>query len=593
MASRKVVITITVVLATLGAFISFVPFGCMRWHTPASQPFVLQFDVPEDIEEGVAPARGFPFAGLRFDRPTVYDVEHSIRLAADDDQVRAIVLHLEGIDWGWAKIAEVRDALRVFRRSGKPVYADLTGGGERDFLLASAASHIYMPPTAQLELNGLAASALFFRGAFDKLGITPNFEHVGQYKSAIESYTRADLSPPAREALDAVLTDDEALLVDTLASCRHIPADSLRSLIDQGPYTAGEARAVGLIDSLMYSSDVDSMAMRRGSHRLTSMPLSRYIDRAPDGGLGAHIALVVASGAIMPGKSHDSAGDGRVMGSESVISDLHEARTRRSIRAIVLRVDSPGGSGQASDDIWREVARCRREKPVIVSMGDYAASGGYYISAGATDIVAQPATLTGSIGVFAGKFNIRGLLTKLGLSVDTVSRGRHAEMLSPFSDFSDEEQVVFRRHLQEFYDQFLRRVSTGRHMTVEAADSVGQGRVWTGLAGRDRGLVDRLGGIEDAITLAKRRAHIPATESVVVDVLPRARPDFFRDAITGLWDRDDSDESLQSLISRLPAGMSTWLALANLPSAARTWLTMASLPPGSAIALVPFMIDVR
>jgi protease-4 len=577
MASRKVVVAVTLLLATLGAVISLAPLGCFRWHAPSTQALVLRFDVPEDIEEGTAPIRGFPLAGLRFDRPTVYDVEHAIRTAAEDDQVRGLVLHLEGINWGWAKIAEVRDAMRAFRRSGKPVYAAIAGGGERDFLLASAATHVDMPPTALLELDGLAASALFFRGAFDKLGISPNFEHVGQYKSAIETYTRSDLSPPAREALDAILADDESLLVDTLASCRRISPDSLRHLIDEGPYTAGEAHDAGLVDSLMYDADVDSMATRRGSHRLELLSLNRYIDRQPEGGLGPHIALVVASGSIMPGKSHDSPGDGRVMGSESVISDLQEARTRRSIRAIVLRVDSPGGSGQASDDIWREVARCRREKPVIVSMGDYAASGGYYIAAGATDIVAQPATLTGSIGVFAGKFNVRGLLTKLGLSVDTVTRGRHAEMLSPFSDFSEEEQAVFRRHLVAFYDQFLRRVSAGRHMTVEAADSVAQGRVWTGLAGRDHGLVDRLGGIEDAIALAKRRAHISASQTVVVDVLPRAHRDFFRDALTGLWDNNDDDESL----------------LARLPDGARSWLTMAKLPPGSMVAMMPFLIDVR
>ena len=578
MASRKVVITITIVLATLGAMITLAPLGCFRWHAhPPAQPMVLRFDVPEDIEEGAAPYRGFPFGGFRFDRPTLYDVEHAIRVAADDDQVRGLVLHLEGIDWGWAKIAEVRDALRAFRRSGKPVYATITGGGERDYLLASAATHVTMPPSALLEFDGLAASAVFFRGALDKLGITPNFEHVGQYKSAIEQYTREDLSPPAREALDAVLTDDLALLVDTLSACRRISPDSLRQLIDQGPYTAPEARAVGLVDSLMYESDVDSMAMRRGSHRLESMSLNRYIDQLPEGGLGAHIALVVASGSIMPGKSHESPSDGRVMGSESVIADLREARTRRSVRAVVLRVDSPGGSGQASDDIWREVARCRREKPVIVSMGDYAASGGYYIAAGATDIVAQPATLTGSIGVFAGKFNIRGLLAKLGLSVDTVARGKHSQMLSPFSDFSEEEQAVFRRHLEEFYALFLRRVSAGRHMTVEAADSVGQGRVWTGIAGRDRGLVDRLGGIEDAIALAKKRAHIAATEDVVVDVLPRTHRDFFRDALADLWDQDNEEESLLGLI----------------PEGARSWIATAKLPPGSVLALVPYIIDVR
>jgi len=582
MASRKVVVAVTAVLATLGAIITLMPLGCFRWRAPSTQPMVLRYEVPDDIEEGTAPIRGFPFSGLRADRPTLYDVEHAIRVAADDDQVRALVMHVEGIDWGWAKIAELRDAMRAFRRGGKPLYVVVTGGGERDYLLASAATHIYMPPSALLELDGLSASALFYKGALDKLGISPNFEHVGAYKSAIETYTRTDLSPEAREALDAILTDDETLLVDTLSTCRHMAADSLRKIIDEGPYTAVEARTVGLVDSLMYEADVDSLAARRGSHRLESLSLNRYIDRLPEGGLGPHIALVVASGEILPGKSHASANGNMVMGSESVISDLQDARTRHSIRAIVFRVDSPGGSGQASDDIWREVARCRREKPVVVSMGDYAASGGYYISAGATDIVAQPATLTGSIGVFAGKFNVRGLLTKLGLNVETMARGKHAEMLSPFSDFSDDEQVVFRRHLEAFYDLFLRRVSAGRHMSLGAVDSVGQGRVWTGIAGRDRGLVDRLGGIEDAISLAKRRAHIAASESVVVDVLPRTRRDFFRDALAGLWNPDDTDESLieRVMFSRLPAG-------------ARTWLTLSELPPGTVLAMMPFLIDVR
>jgi protease-4 len=307
MASRKLVITITVVLAALGAIMTFVPAGCYRWRPPATQPLVLRFEVPEEIEEGTAPMRGFPLTGFRLDRPTLYDVEHAIRVAAEDGQVRSLVMHIEGIEWGWAKIAEVRDAMRAFRRSGKPVYAVVTGGGERDYLLASAATRIYMPPTALLGLNGLSASALFYRGTLDKLGISPNFEHVGVYKSAIETYTRSDFSPEAREALDAILSDWESMLVDTLATCRHIPSDSLRVLIDQGPYTAVEARSTGLVDSLMYEADVDSMATRRGTRRFESLSLNRYISRMSDGGLGPHIALVVASGEIMPGRSHGSA----------------------------------------------------------------------------------------------------------------------------------------------------------------------------------------------------------------------------------------------------------------------------------------------
>ncbi|MBI1799444.1 MAG: signal peptide peptidase SppA [Candidatus Eisenbacteria bacterium] len=576
MSARRRFAVALIVLAALASALVMLPYACLRSRTPAQVPVVLRFDVPSEIEECESPARPFSLAALRPGRPTLYDIERAIRHAALDDHVRALVLHIDSIDWGWARIAEVRDAVRAFRHTGKPVYVALAGGGEREYLLASAANRICAPPTAMIALDGLAASALFFHGSLEKLGVSPNFAHAGAYKSASETYTRDDLSPPAREALDAVLEDDWTLLVDSLASSRHLSADSVRRLIDNGPFDAADARAAGLVDTLMYEAEVDSMARRRGTHRLGSISLPRYLDGLDDGGLGARIALVVASGSIAEGRSRESGMDGRVIGSETLIEALRDARTRRSVRAIVLRIDSPGGSGQASDDIWREVQRCRREKPLIVSMGDYAASGGYYIAMGAGDILAEPATLTGSIGVFGGKFNLLGLLHKLGIGVDTVTRGRHALMLSPFSDFSDEEAKRFQRHLESFYGLFLQRVATGRHMTIAGVDSVAQGRVWTGRAAVGRGLVDQFGGLEEAILLARRRAHIAVSENVVVELSPRARRDFLSRMLSGLWNDDhDSD------------------ALALLPSAARAWIASARFPAGTVLALIPFQIDVR
>jgi protease IV len=575
-ATRRVVITL-VVLAGLSAIVIALPIACMHSAGPTPLPVVLHFDVPSEIVEAEAPTRSFPFGMFRPDRMSLFDVERAIRHAADDDNVRAIVLHIDSIDWGWARIAEVRQALHVFRHSGKPVYAALTGGGEREYLLASAANRICSPPTAMLALDGLSATAMFFRGTFDKIGISPNFSHVGTYKSAIESYTRADLSPPAREALDALLDDDWNLLVDTLAVARRMSPDSLRKLVDAGPFDAPDARLAGLVDSLMYEADVDSMARRRGGRRLGSVSMSRYIDNLDDGGFGPHIALVTAAGTIADGRSRESGSDGQITGSETLIDALRDARTRKAIKAIVFRIDSPGGSGQASDDIWREVQRCRRVKPVIVSMGDYAASGGYFIAMGATDILAEPGTLTGSIGVFAGKFNIVGLLHKLGVTVDTVSRGKHAQMLSPFTDFSAEESAVFQRHLQNFYNVFLERVAKGRKMTTSAVDSVGQGRVWTGRAALSRGLIDGYGGLEDAISLARRRAHIAGDENITVEVLPRPRPNFLTHMFADLWNNDDRESDVLSL----------------LPPATRAWIASSHFPAGTILALMPFQIDVR
>ena len=572
---RRVAISLTVVAALFSAFV-FVPMACLGRRGPAPLPVVIRFDVPAELEENEPPSRAFPFAAFRGSALTVYDVEHAIREAASDDHVRALVLHIDEVRWGWAKIAEVRDALRAFRHTGKPVYAALSGGGEREYLLASAASRICSPHEAMLAVDGLAITAMFYRGTLDKLGIRANFAHAGIYKSAVETYTRTDLSPPARAALDAVLDDDFSVLIDTLAAARRMSPDSMRRLIDGGPYDAPDARLAGLVDTLMYEADVDSMARRRGSRRLGTLSMTRYIDQLSNGGLGPRVALVVASGTIAAGRSRETSMDGRIVGSETLIEALRDARLRHSVRAMVLRIDSPGGEGSASDDIWREVERCRRAKPVIVSMGDYAASGGYYIAIGARDVLAEPATLTGSIGVFGGKFNILGLLQKLGLSVETLSRGRHAEMLSPYTDFTPEEAQRFQQHLESFYRVFLERVATGRHMTPTAVDSIGQGRVWTGRAAYRLGLVDAFGGIEEAIALARRRAHISPGEDVVVEVFPHPRHDFLSRLIAGLWEDNPNSEML-----------------ALLPPAAKMWLAAAHLPAGTVLALMPFAIDVR
>lgn len=575
MSPRRGALLIVLVIVAAGTLMMISVLRLSDLSTNASAPVVLTFDVPEELPE-IEPMFQ-PFAGLgRAHRThlTVYDVVTGLDHAATDDRVRGIQLRIEDLRWGWSRISEVRDALRRFRRSGKPVVASLGGfAGSRELLLASAASQVTAPPTATIELDGLTLSALFMRGTLDKIGVTPNFAHIGQYKSAVETYTRTGFSDPARASLQALLDSDWRLLVDGLASGRRMSADSIERLINAGPYTASEAERAGLLDTLAYSAEADSLALRRGRRALRRWSFERYVDGLPDAAGGPHVALVVAAGAIVPGRSR-----GADLGSETLVEALREARRKSSIRAIVLRIDSPGGSSTASDDIWREVERCRSAKPVIVSMSDYAASGGYYIAVPADSIVAEPGTITGSIGVFGGKFNLIGLYRKLGFNVETLTRGTHAGMFSAYRDFTPEEANRYEGMLEETYRGFVARVSKGRHLPIATVDSIAQGRVWDAVSARRLGLVDRLGGVMDALEMARARAHLPRDETLVVERFPRVSKGFLERMIEELLNENGGDA-----LSRI----------AGLPPAVQGWIAAASFPTGEALAMLPWSIEVR
>lgn len=575
MPARRAVIVFIVLFTILGGSILLLAVAARRTGVAMAAETVLVFDVPARLEEGGPPAGTGLFELLRRDRPTVWMLAQAIRRGAADDRVKALVLHVDGIGWGWAKVAEIRDAVSAFRAAGKPVYASLAGGGEREYLLASAAGTLAAPPLAVLELDGLSASALFFRGTFDKVGITPNFAHVGAYKSGVEPWTRSGFTPASKEALQAMVDDHYRLFADSVGAARRMPPDAVERLLDDGPFGARDARARGLLDTLLYRADLDSLAVRRAHG--TTLSLARYAERGTAAG-GPRIALIVAAGAIAEGRSRGGATEGDVLGAETLIRALREARTRASIRAVVLRIDSPGGSAQAADEIWREVERLRERKPLIVSMSDLAASGGYYIAVPADSIVAEPATLTGSIGVFGGKLNVLGLYRKLGLNVETVSRGRHAEMLSPFKDFTPEESARFQVQMDEVYRTFLARVAAGRRLTTAQVDSVGGGRVWTGLAASSRRLVDALGGIDRAMAMARARAGLTATEPVTVEVLPHVERPLFQRFFTDLLGDEDDPEADASV---------------ELPAVVRAWIAAAGFPSGQALALMPWSIEIR
>lgn len=574
LSSRRRALLLLVLFIALGAVLLNVAERVRRPLHTTIAPRVLVFDVPYSVEEGPAPP-SMSLDVFRRDRPTFHDLLFAVYNAAEDRSVEAIVLHLDGVDWGWARVSEMAAALRAFQASGKKVYASLDGGGEKEYVLASVADQLAMPPVSTLQLDGLSASAMFMMGAYDKLGIKPNFAHVGRYKSAVETYTRDSLSPDAREAMESLLNDTYGLLVDSIAVARGIPADSVRALIDGGPYTAREALGLGLLDTLLAEADLDSMATHATGERLGTGSMLRYAQEG-GGGTGEHIALLVAEGEIVQGKSRDNPFGGRVVGDETLVEALRDIRSRKNIRAVVLRIDSPGGSGDASDAVWQEIRRVRREKPVIVSMGDVAASGGYYLACAGDAIVADPGTITGSIGVFGGKLNLLGLYRKLGLNIETINRGKHAAMLSPFTDFSPEELARYQKSLEQFYGVFLSRVAEGRGMDPAVIDSVGQGRVWSGIAARQRGLVDTLGGLETAFDLARTRAKIDDDADIVVDVYPRPRRTFVQQWLGNLFEDAEEDEASLPVVRDLAS-----------------WYRTSALARGGAQARMPFTITIQ
>ena len=579
MSSRRGALLLVLSIVVVGTIALAAAYALRRPLRSGGDGQVLVFDVPSQIEEGLPTYSAWSLGALRADRHTLTDLTLALREAADDDDVHGLILHIDGLDWGWARIAEFRDAVAIFRRSGKPVLATMTGGGEPEYLLASAADKISMPAVAHLQLDGLTASAMFLRGAYDKLGIRPNFAHVGQFKSAVEQYTRETMSEPARAALDTLLGDQYGQLVDSLASSRGLSAEAMRLLIDEGPFLTSQAYELGLVDTLLDESAAESLLLHREGRGYTTYSLQHYADDLSGPAVGDHIALVVASGAIVPGKSRETPFQGSELGSETVIAALREARSRSSVKAVVLRVDSPGGSADASDDIWQEVRRVRAVKPVVVSMSDYAASGGYYIACGADVIVAQPATLTGSIGVFGGKLNVLGLYRKLGLNIETVSRGRHAQMLSPFRDFTPEEAERYQVQLDDFYRVFLGRVAEGRGMTPAAVDSIAQGRVWSGAMAKRLGLVDELGGLDRAVEIARTRAKLDPKGSTILDVYPRPKRPYLQRWLGELIGETEEDAA------GLPFGFSSEVL--------SSWMIAARFPTGAVLALMPYSIHIR
>ena len=526
MARRGFAIIFT--LLGVAVFVSFVGFALLyflvsREPTIASNS-TLVMRVGGDLAE-LAPSDVVGYLrGVKV--PTVRSVVDNLRKAKVDRRVRAVLLKPYSFESPfWGKVQEIRDAVLDFRKSGKPVYAYLEYGGDREYYLATAADKIFLMPSSPLDLTGVATYELFLRGTLDKIGAYPDLHHIGDYKTATNTFTEKGYTPAHKEMDDALNHDLYDQLVRGIADGRRKNEAEIRQLIDQGPFLPEEALKTGLVDDVQYEDQVDDKlkADGRSPRRIDSDDYARVSAGAFGLNKGPRMAVIYATGAITSGKSGFDPLNGPVTGSDTLVDYIRQARRDSSVRAIILRIDSPGGSAGASDAIWRELTIARRERadrPLVVSMSDLAASGGYYIAMPAEVIVAQPSTLTGSIGIFGGKVVTGGLYEKLGARIDASSVGRHAQIDSPVRPYNAEELAKLREQLQAFYDQFVEKVAESRHSTPQKIDAIAQGRVWTGWQAKQNGLVDALGGLDRAVALAKQRSKIPADREVELLVYP-------------------------------------------------------------------------
>ncbi len=431
--------------------------------------------------------------------PLTTELTALLRDAATDDDIKGLFLDIEGVGVGWAQTQELRDAIGAFQAAGKPCIAWADTYSNKEYYLATACGTVYAPPTGLTLINGLAVTQTYYAGTLEKLGVTANFEHVGDFKSAVEPYQRTGPSEAAQLAMDAMLDGLFGTLVSGIAEGRDVSEEQARAWIEDPPMTASQAVELGMMDGLAYRDEVMDDKVGGDPTSLKSYLRDR---RRAWRSRGTQVAVLHIDGTIVGGRSDSDLFGGRVVGDRTVVKHLEDIRKDDDIKAVVLRVNSPGGSGSASDAMWHAIELTREKKPVVVSMADYAASGGYYVSMGASWVLAEPSTLTGSIGVFGGKMNLAGLYDKAGLTLHTSQRGRYAQLLSSVSDFDPAEREKFRSFLQGFYDIFVSKAAAGRGMSVEDLHAVAQGRVWTGAQALERGLVDELGGLDAALAKA-------------------------------------------------------------------------------------------
>jgi protease IV len=529
---------------------------------------VLVLDLSGPIEEQEPPDVSSFFLGSQ---PLVlHEINDAIDQAKSDSRIKGLVVRIATMDAGWAKLEEIHQHLLDFRASGKPsiCYLGYDGEENEEYYVATGCDQVWLTPTNPLGVRGMMAEATFLRGSLDKLRIVPDFFHIAEYKTATNEFTEKKFTPAHREEVTSLLTSLYNQYLDEVPSARNMDRARFADLIQEGPFLPQDALENKLVDHLGYWDQIQNYFRRKiGSWNPTSFAQYR---QSLSNGSGPRIAIIYASGEIVSGASQYSSTGGEIMGGDSVAEEIRRARTDSDIRAIVLRVDSPGGSSVGSEVIRREVQLARRQKPVVVSMSDLAASGGYWISMSADKIVADPDTITASIGVLSGKMNIAGLYQLLGISTDYVATSDNATLYSDQQDFTPAQQQAVQKMLNDVYLNFTEGVAAGRNLPIATVDRIAKGRVWSGEQAKALGLVDELGDTQRAVDVAKQLAHIPAGESVEIVRLPK--PQSFFDFLVTRMQGDatvsqDASVSAESLARRLSSMVHSEPVRAQMPFA--------------------------
>jgi protease-4 len=527
----------------------------------------LEGELPEQ------PPVTLPIPFLEDQQPmTMIETWQLLRKAAADSRIKALVLEPRELEVGWAKLEELRGSIVTFKKSGKPVYAYLRGAGTKEYYVATAADRVFMAPEDELDVKGLRAELMFVKGTLDKLGVGLEFEHVGKYKDAPDMFTKTSPSPETLEVENQILDQYYSDIINVIAEGRKKQPDAVKTLIDDGPFVGKNALDGGLVDELAFEDEMygklKDAAKLESIKRVGERDYSKVEVAGVDG--KTKIAFIVGQGEITRGGTNESVGSDGITAS-GLVKLMRQVENDSSIKGVILRIDSPGGDGIASDDILHAAKSLSAKKPVVISMSDLAASGGYFIAMTGDPVIAYPNTLTGSIGVFFGKVNLKGLFDKVGLATYTLKRGRFADIDTSTAPLNDEQREKLRREIETFYKGFVERVAAGRKKPYDTVEPLAQGRVWLGAQARQNGLVDELGGVDRAIEMVRDRAKISSSEKIVLVTYPPKR---------SLWDvllnRSDDMSQVESILRPV---------IGKLP--------LRALTRGGILKLMPFAIDVK
>lgn len=539
------------------------------------------------------------------------DMINRLDKAGEDESLQAVLLRIRTPGIGYGGAQELRGAIRRLQDSGKRVYAQMEQAHTMGYLVASACHEIIMPPAGTVTLPGVRAEMTYYKGLLDKLGIEADFIHVGEAKGAAEPYTRTKMSPGVRENMTQLVDDLYEQVVATIAADRKLTHDKVRAILDDGLLTASQAQAQGLIDRVAYADELEGLLQQRldvASVRMVKRYGKREIDDDFSGPMGMFklmqalmgirpssssrggnkIAIVYATGPITTGSSTSTLFGDSVMGADTIVAALRKANEESKVKAIVLRINSPGGSALASDLIWRETVNI--DKPVIASMGDVAASGGYYIAMGCDQIFAEPSTVTGSIGVVGGKLVMRGLNDKVGITTDVIQRGKNSGIFGTSGRFSDSERAVVATMMQDIYEQFTRKAASGRDIELAELEKLAGGRVYSGTRAQRLGLVDHVGTLHQAIAAAQRAAGLSEEDRVETLVLPK--PMNFFDALLDP-NADDEISWPADIFSRQAIGLARPLEFVSVWKPLREVAILREVFQTPSALLLPYRLELR